>query len=513
MGETLAGFSPDVSSLLHDLSTYTDLLPKEISSKIESISKFEYVLGAKEIQANYVLYAPKALYESAEFETHAIVATATMEVDEFHPLVQSTNGSRPRSSTEWELEFSPDRKVPIYPVNHVSEGLLPVVNEFLDIDPSNRIGLSRFPSHLNYAVIRENEEILVAGIDYNITWTIEFGGRLQIDIYEHAFDLNAVYTIDYFALPSSVEVDVLTTYHARRIPSPDTFSEGTDSNDKVTTTYYPFVNYGIVNSTAFSIDDETNEFIYTEPTGAYTVGKIHVQPTWIATSGEIIPDYLISGNNIIYLVDGGLLGSGNFSILDVTYSVDPYRYYLTLENYSIPFEVTSIDGDQQLSIAQVPLLRTGVIGDSIDATGFFGNMLTDIWPMYTGVLTGYLEIPYSLQVIYKDGDELFGFDNLSYEPITCHVGGTKAKNITDYVNLEQPAFTVSESQDDELEFIHDGKFIYFNQGIPDTEILVDYKKLTDYIKVNCTLRSNKIVNPSVSPQINEYRLLLNTTIL
>ena len=176
----------------------------------------------------------------------------------------------------------------------------------------------------------------------------------------------------------------------------------------------------------------------------------------------------------------------------------------------------SFDSATGLTLKNIPLIKTGVIGNEIAQEYFTGQVLDsgNSWPLFTGTpQTGYLNVPYELHVVYTDGDEIFGFDNLIYRPIDCSIGGTPAKNITDYVNLEQPAFTVSESQDEEYEFIHDGKNIYFNQPISESEILVDYKKIIDYVKVNCILRSSKVINPTLTPQVNEYRLLLNTSIL
>jgi hypothetical protein len=128
-------------------------------------------------------------------------------------------------------------------------------------------------------------------------------------------------------------------------------------------------------------------------------------------------------------------------------------------------------------------------------------------------LTGILTVPYSLEVVYKAGDQIFGFDNILYKPLTVLIGGTEAKNVTDYINLEQPAFTISDAEDGQHEYIHDGKTLYFNQAINNTEVTVDYRWMTQYVKVDGILRANKAVSPTVTPQVNEYRLFLNTTIL
>jgi len=511
IGEALASFSPDVATLLEDVSNYTAALPKEISDKIETITKYEYILGAKEIQVNYVVYSPYGIYQSPEFDTAATVVSAQLLVEESHPSSVSINGSRPNTSTEWEVEFSSDRKVPIYPANNVENGFLPVIGERLILDPITKLGLSRFSAHMSTVAVRENGRLLDPYWGYSSVWSSDYDGRLQITITETEYDSNAVYTIDYYAAPSSKEIDVLSRYDAKKIPSPDSYDK-TDSDKKVVTSYFPFVDYNIINSDVFLKDTDTNDYKYIAPTGVYNLGLLRVNPNWVFASG-IVPDSVISGSNQVVLQTGWVT-TGDFSVLDSAYLTNPYRYYLKIQNYETPFEVQSIDSSTGLSLTRVPLISSGEIGDTIDSQYFIGNALSGTtWPDVTSGLTGYLEVPYELHVVYKNGDELFGFDHLTYAPITVYIGGSRAKNISDYENLEQPAFTVSESNDDEYEFIHDGKNIYFNQGISSTEILVDYKKIIDYIRVNCILRSNKIINPNVSPQVNEYTLMLNTTVL
>lgn len=520
IGETLAGFSPDLSSLLQDVTSYTETLPKEFLEEIESIIKYEYLIGAKEIQTNQIFYSPVATYESPKFDTASTVITAAIEVDEQHSTVKSLGGNMPQTATEWEVEFAPDRKLPIFPKNQIVDGLLPVVNERLKINPISRFSLSRFPAFISFASVRKNTELLIENIDYTIEWNgVLNNGKLKVLILEDAYDPASIYTINYMAASSAAEIDVLSHYKPKRVSSPDSF-EGNDSDNKVELSFYPYINYGIINSDDFNTIDPISDFAYSEPTGAYGsgLGRLEIHPNWENSSG-IIPDQYISGSNLLQLVTGsvtgGDYGSGNFDFLNTAYLTDPYKYYLKLGTYNKVYEVESFHNATGITLKNVPLFKTGVLGEEIPLEYLSGNVLDPnaSWPIFVGDQTGFLNMPYTLHVVYTDGDEIFGFDNLVYRPIDLSVGGTKAKNITDYVNLEQPAFTVSESQDEEYEFIHDGKNIYFNQSIASSEILVDYKKIIDYIKVNCILRSSKIINPTVTPQVNEYRLLLNTSIL
>jgi hypothetical protein len=357
----------------------------------------------------------------------------------------------------------------------------------------------------------ENKELLIEDSDYTVVWGSDFDGRLQITLEDRVFDRNKIYTIDYFASPKAKDIDVLSRFNSKRLPKPESYND-TDSDNKIVTQYFPFINYGIINSLDFELQEDINSYRYTAPTGQYATGLAEIHPNWVSNDGTFIP---ISGHVDVFAVTGVTgVADSNWGELISTYLSDPYRYYLKIDDLAGEiYELNRIIDDQQFSITEIPVLQTGFIGNEIDDSWVIGNILEYTGEGSVSTLTGYLQIPYSIHVVYKDGDEIFGFDNLDYTPIDVSVGGTKARNITNYVDLEQPAFTVSDSIDNEFEFIHDGKNIYFNRPAKSTEIQVDYKWMTKYVKVNCVLRANKIVNPTVTPQINEYRLLLNTTIL
>ena len=131
----------------------------------------------------------------------------------------------------------------------------------------------------------------------------------------------------------------------------------------------------------------------------------------------------------------------------------------------------------------------------------------------TGTFVGYLTTEYSIGVGLDIDRQIFVFDNSIYEPLTVTIGGQPAKNITDYVELQHPAFSIANTADREYEFIHAGRRLYFNQQVNDIEIRVSYQWLTEHIKILGTLRCNKPINPDVTPKVNEIRVLMNTSIL
>lgn len=502
IGESLTAFNPDLGPLLQDVTNYTNALPKDVGNQIEVINKSEYIIGAREIETSYVIYSPIGYYESEKFEPASTISNIELEVDERHPIFKSQYGTYNKTSTEWEIELANDRVIPIFPKNLEEAGLLPVKGERLNISPYTFYGYSRFKAYTSWVLVRENDALLVANVDYSVIWDGTYNGVLQIQINKSRFDAGKLYTIDYYADPSCKSIDVLATFKDKALATPDTFN-GTTVNNSVKLTSFPYVNYNIINSDSFEYVDVSNSYQYNAPTGSYSTGLIHIQPEWFDTNGVTITG--ISGSFTGSAVSGVTI---NWSSLNSIYFNDPYNYYLKITNApGATFKITSFVNSGTLTLESIPRLYTGLIGHEIPLNYFSGN--------FTGIPpSGYIEVPYSIDVIYNAGEQKYGYDNLLYSPLNITVGGVTAKNITSYQDIEQPAFNVANAKDGEFEYIHDGRTIYFNQPIPNsTEIKVDYRWMTQYVKVNCLLRANKPVSPTITPQVNEFRLLLNTTIL
>lgn len=504
IGESFAAFSPDLKSLIEDSTSYTEALPKDSATQIETITRYEYIIGAREIECNLVTYSPIAYYESDKLNPKSTVANVKLEVDELHSEIATQFGSYRKTSTEWSIEIAEDRSIPIFPINQAVDNSLYVKDEYLDVDNDSKTALTRFPSELAYATVRSNGDLLTSGPEYTVIWTSEFDGKLQITINSDIYNKKNVYTVSYYAASEAADIDILAKFTPKKLLTPESFSKAGSDND-LELKYYPYVSYGIINSDDFLLDTTVNSYKYIAPASAYSTGSIVVYPTWINLDGSTITG--ISGSQQI---SGSFTGEINYTGLDSTYLTDPYRWYLKLSD--IPgaiYEVESFDGMSGFTLSEVPTMYTGLIGNEISTGNFVGNVTGQI----TGAISGYVTIPYSLEVVYKEGDEIFGFDNVLYEPLSILVGGVKSKNITDYESLEQPAFSISNNEDGEYQYIHNGKSIYFNQPITQSETLVNYSWLTKYIKTKCVLRSNKLASPSITPQINEYRMLLSTTVL
>lgn len=499
IGESMAVFNPELKDLLEDVSSYTSTLPKDLGSEIEKISKYEYVIGAREIETNYVVYSPVGYYESERFEPKATIVNVELEVDERHPLFRTQYGDIQKTSTEWEIEFAPDRRLPIYPSNLEDNGFLRVSGERLFIDPYTNFGYTRFPAAMSFASIRANDDLLIAGTDYTVVWDTTYEGRLQINISSSAFDTNRIYTIDYYAHPSSMSIDVLSKFTDKAIAVPDVF-KGTTNNNSINLTTFPFVNFKIINSDDFVFSDNYNGYQYVAPSGAYTTGLIKIYPEWVNHNGELLTGIVGSTSGVAvsgYSIDWG--------VLSPSYLEDPYGYQLSIPAVNgAVYTIEEIVNSGLITLSEIPRLYTGLVGNEIALTNFSGN--------FTGTPpSGYIQVPYSIDIVYIAGDITYSTNSAVYEPLVVTVGGKKAKNITSYQSSEQPAFNVSQTIDGEYEFIHDGRTLYFNQSTS-AEIRAMYRWMTQYVKVNAVLRANKPISPTVTPQVNEYRLLINTMV-
>lgn len=499
IGESMAVFNPELKSLLEDVSSYTSTLPKDLAADIESFSKYEYILGAREVETNYVVYSPVGYYESEKFVPKATVINVELEVDERHPLFRTQYGDIQKTSTEWEIELAPDRRLPIYPSNFEEDGFLKVTGERLFIDPYSALGYTRFPAAMSFASLRANDDLLIAGTDYTISWSTSFEGRLRVSISTSTFDTNKIYTIDYFAHPDSKSIDIISRFTDKALAVPDVF-DGTTNNNSITLSTFPFVNFTIINSDSFVFSDNYNGYQYTPPTGAYTTGLIRLYPEWVDDNGALITG--LSGAFSGVAVSGQGI---DWDQLNPSYLEAPYGYQLNIPAVNgASYMISDIVNSGNITLDTIPRLYTGLVGNEIPLSGFSGN--------FTGTPpSGYIQVPYSIDVVYIAGDLTYSTNSSVYQPLEVFVGGKKAKNITSYQSSEQPAFNVSNTIDGEYEFIHDGKTLYFNQATT-SEIRAMYRWMTQYVKVNAVIRANKPISPTVTPQVNEYRLLINTMV-
>lgn len=97
-----------------------------------------------------------------------------------------------------------------------------------------------------------------------------------------------------------------------------------------------------------------------------------------------------------------------------------------------------------------------------------------------------------------------------YEPLKVTVDGVKARNITNYRTREHPAFAQTSESTLEYRYLHVGRILYFNRPIKNVMIEVDYRYLTAYMQLQAILRSTAPGRPLVTPELYNYRMMLQT---
>jgi len=94
----------------------------------------------------------------------------------------------------------------------------------------------------------------------------------------------------------------------------------------------------------------------------------------------------------------------------------------------------------------------------------------------------------------------------TYEPLSVHVNGTKARNITNYRSRVHPGFYDDPEYPTILQYIHVGKRLYFNRPLTGVTIEVLYRWMVQYVRLNITLRGHNAVVNSYTPVISDYTI-------
>jgi hypothetical protein len=97
-----------------------------------------------------------------------------------------------------------------------------------------------------------------------------------------------------------------------------------------------------------------------------------------------------------------------------------------------------------------------------------------------------------------------------YRPISCHVNGVLAVNITDYRKREHPGFRADPEDSPVLQYLHAGRKIYLSRPVTGVTIEVTYRWMVQYIRLNATLRGHGAVVNSYTPVLSNYRLKTRT---
>lgn len=512
----------DVNSIsntaLDYLDNYRDLVEGILkqsaipaSTELISVSKYEYLLGIREVEITYEIYGPIGHFSSEKFKLSATPSEVAIEVDAEYP---ASNGIV-KTSVEWELDIGQGRKIPIHPRNITGDYLTAsAMEERLIVDNNTRLGYTRLGAYYGtpYYVRKDGEILDVQEYSFErITGSIP---KIKINLTGDSFSKTSIYTVSYAVSPASQNIDILGNFKSKHVTSPEVFT-GLGSDNNIVLSKYPFINYEVINgSAAFAISSGESKWVLTPPQENFASGQFLIYPTITDSAGNILQTGSITGYSISGLWGthsgetkynyGNILSASYFSQIS---GID-YGYYLQLMDSSDYVEIssfnTSITGLVLTQPYTVTLNQASVWASQATGLSFVGSLVDPV--------SGYLQVDYAIGVGVKTDDKVFVLSDKEYEPIQVKIGGKLAKNITNYETLIHPAFSISSSRDSNFEYIQAGNSIYFNQNT-DAEISVEYDWIAEYLAVNSVLRCNKKVNPDLTPKIDEIRILINNMVI
>ena len=484
------------------------------------VNKYEYFIGVRELEVNYIRYFPESFYQSEKILPQATVSQVQIEVDEEHvDLSTFFQDDYRKTSTEWQIDIGEGRRLPIHPINIKDkvDNIPAVKDERLQFDLDTKEAFTRLGGYYSVVYRLKKNGDLITPDKYTVERQVQSLPRLKIKLLDDKlFDVNSVYTVDYAVDPSSYSIDILDQFTSKPIDFPESFTQQ-ESNNEIELTKYPYIDYTVVNlPNYFQKNEGESVWNFVPPQQNIQKGQLRIEPRITNSLGEITQSGSITGT-VITGEWGTRSGeayttlSGN-GALDLSYfgkiqGID-FGYFLKVQNSSVYAELEKFESEDTFLLKEpISVTESQIQNWESFATGlvFSGSLTSPV----TGVLTA----DYAIGVGVKSDRYKYALNNVTYEPIVVDVAGIKAKNITNYETLVHPAFSVGAANNSEVEYIHAGNKIYFNQNLQGKEIRVNYNWLTEYVAVEGILRFNGTSNPDLSPKVNEIRVFINNLII
>jgi hypothetical protein len=423
------------------------------------IKKLEYMYGIRSIDVSYIKYQPVSFYGSPSFNSNATITEVSIESEESHSLFNDGYFDYRRTSVEYELEFADNTRLPILPDNakRTTSGSgtteYQVQEEYIKIPRNDSYGITRFkPTSIACFVRKNGVKISLAEYTFEI-----FSNRGKLTIIKN-YDANSIYTITYNVGSDTTKIDALAVFNSKEFTNGEIFTE-TNSNNAIKLSYYPYTEYEIVNNTSSwtKLDGESTKWIF-EPT----------KPNYRAATVSVTNNSLNITGNTTEFIDNIDMSAG-------------ITNYFRAKGDTEVYKIESISNDTLVTL------------DSA----------------YQGTSNTSAEYQIS-QSYYVDGQH-FRFENITYEPTRIFVNDIKAFNLTNFEKLENPAFVDNNSIGLEYQYIQAGPFIYFSKPIKQSNIKVFYRWLTQYVKLNITLRCNINVATDITPKVDNVKIKIKNT--
>ncbi|UOE58246.1 hypothetical protein IRB79_27710 (plasmid) [Cytobacillus oceanisediminis] len=217
---------------------------QDLSNRANNSQQYVYQYGIKNIGLSYSLYEQNGVFVTKPIEVEGNIVEVSLASYEDHPLFNELDGMATDRLTSLEYYISLEE-------NPSSNDWVSILPEGVDVIKCEKLFFHGSSAQLRFhADIHETEKTKV--YKNNIVLNKEdwyFTGRgssIQLSI---PYDSSAIYTIDYVpdtALINPWTVQVGSRF-SRRIRKIEHFQNGTDSNNTIKLSKYPFVDFDQIN--------------------------------------------------------------------------------------------------------------------------------------------------------------------------------------------------------------------------------------------------------------------------
>lgn len=217
----------------------------------QSIVKYEYLYGIKNLEIKHMQYENKSVYVSTPINAAGNVMSVSLASIEEHPLFDTLSGKAASRQTSVE-----------YYIASVGTNPNPALDDWYPILPED---VKRVQSELLMFGTARTAQLRFAALIGSEQKPVVYKNGLEIDEDDWAFvdggtgmqllvqkDPTAIYTIDYtpnaeFYNPWNVDVN---QSNSKPVKYTQIFENGTNHNKTVVLEKYPYVNYEKINQTA-----------------------------------------------------------------------------------------------------------------------------------------------------------------------------------------------------------------------------------------------------------------------
>ena len=221
---------------------------------------YEYVYGAYNIDVQKIWYVDTGIYTSPVYKSPGTVVEAELDTVDYSPA---------NSNIEYQLSTRSGEWINIIP----NGGSATVSGERLVPDPATLAGELRFLANGNPTAVYQNG-IALPGASYSFSSSTN-----SVTLAQSTYIEAASYTADYVTASGTAGTGTISFLGDTLISEEEIYTGKPSDQYLVSTEFYPFINYSIINNTTNADASGTINFTYTggrwlnvQPSGTYVDG-------------------------------------------------------------------------------------------------------------------------------------------------------------------------------------------------------------------------------------------------